>query len=66
MNPDGPGGAGRLQVQHVVADNQQLGDGDTQAAGGLQDAVRGWFGGHGVIAGDDDLEVGGGEPGEVV
>ena len=53
-------------VEDVVAHDHQFLSGDAHAAGGEEDAAGFRLGLRVVVAGDDDLEVGGREPGEVL
>ena len=58
---DGAGGAPRLHVQQIVADHERLLRSGAHHGGGVQHAVRRRLGRHVVVAGHDDVEVGGGE-----
>ena len=58
---DGAGGAPRLHVEQVVADHECLLRSGAHQGGGVQHAVRRRLGRHVVVAGHDDVEIGGGE-----
>ncbi len=61
---DGSGRPPRLHVEQVVADDERLLRRGAHHLGGVHDAVRRRLGGEAVVAGHDDVEVGGGERGE--